>query len=128
MNRWQCITSGGIALAVTLLNGQVGWASEPEGIRLHPEVAQITQAIEVKVNRTAAVELIEETPQQKIESSELEVKHNTENKEQKPHSDLTVALESDRDRPHPIPNIEPIEEQPKVATAEIPKVGEIEQP
>ncbi|MEG5170553.1 TonB-dependent receptor plug domain-containing protein [Microcoleus sp. B3-D7] len=60
---------------------------------------------------------------------ELEVKHDTENLDQKPNSDLTVAPEYDRDRPdRPTPNIEPTAAQPLVPTAEIPKVGEIEQP
>ena len=60
-------------------------------------------------------------------SEELEVKHNIENLDQKPNSDLTLDPEYNRDRPNPTPNIEPTA-PPKVPTVEIPKLDEIEQP
>ncbi|MEG4229938.1 TonB-dependent receptor [Microcoleus sp. N9_B2] len=68
---------------------------------------------------------LEEKPSSK--SEELEVKHNTENNDQKPNSDLTFAPEYNGDRPSPIPNIEPTA-QAKEPTAAIPKLDEIARP
>ena len=58
------------------------------------------------------------------ETEESEVKHNTENNDQKPNSDLTFVPKPAGDCPSPIPNIEPTAPAKK-PTAAIPKLMDL---
>ena len=58
------------------------------------------------------------------ETEESEVKHNTENNDQKPNSDLTFVPKPAGDCPSPIPNIEPTAPA-KEPTAAIPKLMDL---